>query len=155
VLGGVLFGLFKLTELEHKVLDSQTENIIENDGEVRGSQILDAFISGRSALIVAVDDCGEGEECSDYLSALFINLVGAKKSAPPVLVFDIVMARDRSDTNLGTVLQKLAVKEFPAIILVDGGIETARKEGTVNANDELYGWLVGNGILADEKNAGD
>jgi hypothetical protein len=155
LLAGVLFGAFKLMELEQCALDSQAESSLENDSEVRGSQILDIFVSGNSALILVIDDCDDDSDCSEYLAELFIGLLDIKKSAPPVVVFDTVAANNRGDTNLAVALQKLNVVEFPTLVLIENGEEVARKAGIDNANDELYYWLVENGIIADEENFGD
>jgi hypothetical protein len=155
VLSGLLFGLFKLIELEQQALDSQVEAVLENDSEVRGSQVLDLFVSKKSALLLAVDDCKESTGCADYLAAFFVYLVSVEESASPVLVFDIAAARARGDTNLEVALQQLGNSELPALVLVKDGVEIARKEGIANQDDELYDWLVENGIVANEENSRD
>jgi len=155
VLCGILFSLFKLVELEEQALNGQIENTVENDGEVRGSGVLDIFVSKKSALILVVGDCEEDSECPDYLATFFVELVNIKKSAPALLVFDIGAARERNDTNLNVVLEKLNAAQFPLLILIENGVEVTRKEGTQDADDELHYWLVDNGIIADEENTGD
>ena len=155
ILCGFVFGLFKLAEIEQRAIDDQTSSSIENDGEVRGSAILDIFVNKKTALIVVVDECNEGTACSNYLSEFFADLISIKKSAPQVLIFDLTTARERGDTNLNVALQELKVNNFPTLLVINNGMEASRKEGVNNDNGELYTWLVENGIIADDKNSGN
>jgi hypothetical protein len=151
---GLLFGLFKLIEFEQQVLNNQISTV-ENDGEVRGSKIIDVFANKRSALILILAECNEGTECSEYLSKFFMDLLSVKKSAPQILVFDIVAARARGDTNLDVALERLNCGELPTLVLVEDGVEISRKEGIGNSDDEFYDWLVQNGIISDAENFRD
>ena len=150
----VTFGLFKLIEFEQQALNNQTKEIsIENNSEIRGSVILDIFVNKKSALVLVVDDsCDENTECKEYLINLFLELLNIKKSTLQVLIFDVASALERKDTNLDIAMQKLNVQEFPALILIENGVEISRKVGIINENDDLYIWLVENGIVVDEEN---
>jgi hypothetical protein len=151
---GLVFGLFKLAEFEQQVLDSQT-SVATSDGDAHGSQVLDLFVNRKSALVLVIPECDENTDCSDYIAEFFVDLLGMKKSAPQVVVFDIVAARERGDTNLDVVLGKLSLNELPALVLLESGVETSRKEGMRNDNNELNSWLINNGIVNDTENFGN